>query len=96
MGYSMRLELSRVCDLNDFLFVMGFYKGHTHFFLESVHLSLLYPSWIFDMFLSFCVCVYVCVRVLELFWILLTVIFHLCICVCVLAIFCVYMCGSVV
>ena len=45
-----------------------FSVGYRHlplFFLECVHLSLLYPSLIFDMFLScVCVCVCVCVGVL--------------------------------
>ena len=35
MGYSMRLELIRVCSLNDFLLVMGLYRGHPLFFLNS-------------------------------------------------------------
>ena len=37
------------------------YRGYSLFFLEYVHFSLLYPSLIFDIFLSLCVCVYVCV-----------------------------------
>ena len=56
MGYSMRLELTRVYSLNDFQLVMGLYRGHLLFFLKCVYLSLLYPSLIFDMF-CLCVCV---------------------------------------
>ena len=36
------------------------YRGHTLNFLECVYSSLLYPSLIFDLFLSLCVCVCVC------------------------------------
>ena len=61
MGHSMRLELTRVCSLNDFQLVMGLFRGHPIFFLECVYLSLLYPSLIFDMFLS--LCLRVCVEV---------------------------------
>ena len=32
--YSMRLELTRVCSLNGFLLVMGFYGGHISLFLR--------------------------------------------------------------
>ena len=81
MGNSMRLELTRVCSLNDFQLVMGLYRGLPLFFLECVYLSLLYPFLIFDMFLSLCVCV----CVLEWFWISLPVIFlsvRVCVCVC--------------
>ena len=49
------------------------------------YLSLLYPSLIFDMFLSLCM--------LEWFSILLTVIFPLCGSVCLGDFFCVCMCG---
>ena len=52
MGYSMRVELTRVYSLNDFQLVMGLYKGLPLFFIECVYLSLLYPSLIFAMFLS--------------------------------------------
>ena len=34
MGYSMRLELIRVCSLNGFQLVMGLYEGHTSLFLR--------------------------------------------------------------
>ena len=51
MVYSMRLELTCVCSFNDFLLVMGLFRGHPLFFLECVYLSLLYPSLIFDMLL---------------------------------------------
>ena len=59
MGYSMRLELTRVCSLNDFLLI--YKEAILSFSLSTFYLSLLYPSLIFDMFLSLCVCVYVCV-----------------------------------
>ena len=82
MGYSMRLELTRVCSLNDFKLVIGLYRGHPLFFLECIYFCLLYTSLIFDMFLLLllllCVCVCVCVCVLEWFGISLTVIFPLC------------------
>ena len=77
MAYSIRLELTCVCSLNDFS-VAGLYRGLPLFFLECVYLSLIYPSLIFDMFLSLCVCVCVRARALEWFWISLTVIFPLC------------------
>ena len=66
MGYSMRLELTLVCSLNVFQLVRLWvlYKGYSPFFLECVYFSLLYPSLIFDVF--------VCVCVLEWFWISLT------------------------
>ena len=32
MGYSMRLELTSFCSLNDFQLVMGLYRGHPLFF----------------------------------------------------------------
>ena len=54
MGYSMRLELTRVCSLNDFQLVMALYRGPPLFSLQCVYLSLLYPSLIFDMFLLLC------------------------------------------
>ena len=57
MGYSMKLELTCVYSLNDFQLVMGLDRCHLFFYLECVYLSLLYPSMIFDKFLSFCVCV---------------------------------------
>ena len=59
MGYSMRLELTCVCSLNDFQLVMGLYRGHLLFSLECVYLSVLYLSLMFDMFFVLCVCVYV-------------------------------------
>ena len=61
IGYSMRLELTRVCSLNDFQLVMGSYRGLPLFFLECLYLRQLYPSLIFDMFLWLCVCM--CVEV---------------------------------
>ena len=86
----MRLELTRVYNLNDFQLVMGLYRGPPIFSLECVYLSLLYPS-----FVSFCHCV--CVQALEWFWISVTVIFPLCVCECVSwGFFCVCMCGSAV
>ena len=36
MGYSMRFELTRVCSLNGFHFVKGFYRSHFSLFLKSV------------------------------------------------------------
>ena len=36
MGYSKRLELIRVCGLNDLQLVMGLYRDHPLFFLECV------------------------------------------------------------
>ena len=36
MGYSMRLEITCVCSLNDFLLVIGFYRGLPLFFLVCV------------------------------------------------------------
>ena len=47
MGYSMRLELIRVCSLNGFYLLMVFFAGPS-FFLEFVSLYLLYPSFTFD------------------------------------------------
>ena len=78
MGYSMRLELTRVWGLNDFQLVMGLYRGHPLFYLSTYF----YPSLIFDMLLSLCMrvckqlfflCVCVWVRVLEIF---------VCLCMC--------------
>ena len=60
MGYSVRLELTRVCILNDFQLVMVLCTTHPHFFLECVYFCLLYPSLTFDMFLSFFA--YACAR----------------------------------
>ena len=57
MGYSMRLELTRVCSLNGFQLVMVFFmNAGPFFFLECVSLSLLYPHLllIFD---TVCMCV---------------------------------------
>ena len=76
MGYSMKLELT----LNGFELVMGFFMNVVpFFFLECVSLSLLYPSFAFD--ISYVVCVCVCVCVLEWFQISLIVIFSVCECV---------------
>ena len=47
MGYS-RLELTVVCSLNGFQLVIGFLDLTPLFFLECVHLSLIYPSFAFD------------------------------------------------
>ena len=92
MGYHIRLELKKVCSFNDFRLVMRLYSDDL-FSLVRVYLSLLYPSLIFDMFLSLRVCVFT----LEWFRISITVIFPLCVheCVC-LGDLCVCMCGSVV
>ena len=54
MGYSMRLELTCVCNLNGFQLVMGFYEGRC-FFFECISLSLLYPSFTFDIWYIVCV-----------------------------------------
>ena len=42
MGYSMRLELTRVCSLNNFQLVISLDKSHSLFFWEYVYLSLLF------------------------------------------------------
>ena len=76
MGHSVRLELTCVSTLIHFQLVIGLYRGHPLFFLDCVYLSLLYPSLIFDVFLSLCVCVCVCVC-WSGFSISLTVIFSL-------------------
>ena len=49
MGYSMRPELTCVSSLNGFYLLMVFLinAGYS-FFLEFVSLSLLYPSFTFD------------------------------------------------
>ena len=51
------LNKTCVCSLNDFLLVMGLYRGDLLFILECVYLSLLYPSLIFDMFCRMWMCV---------------------------------------
>ena len=86
----MKLELTHACSLNDFLLVMGIYRGHSFVFLECIYLSLLYPSFYL---ICFCRCVCVWVYVLEWFWISLTVIFPLCVWESVLRISYGYMCG---
>ena len=90
MGHSVRLELTCVSTLIHFQLVIGLYRGHPLFFLDCVYLSLLYPSLIFDVFLS-CVCV--CVCVLEwFFYFPNSYLFSQCALVSVLEIFlCVYM-----
>ena len=61
MGYSVRLELTRVCSLNGFSVCYGFiWKSLLSFFSEYVYLSQLYPSLFFDIWYVFVV---VCVRV---------------------------------
>ena len=45
MEYSMRLDLSSVCSLNDFQLVVGLYRGHHLFFLECVYLVCFTPHW---------------------------------------------------
>ena len=87
MGYSMRVEISHVCSLNDCQLVMGLYKGHPLFILECVYLSLLYPLLIFDMFCCCCVCVCVCVGVVLDFTNRYFSSVCVCVCVCVLEIF---------
>ena len=54
MGYLMRLELTHVCSLNGFQLVMGFYETLSSLFL-CVYLSLLYPSFTFDVWYVVCV-----------------------------------------
>ena len=39
----LRIELTRVCSLNEFQLVMGLYRGHPLFFLECVYSNLLFP-----------------------------------------------------
>ena len=57
MGYSIRLELNRVCSLNRFpLVIVCFYEYWSFLFLECVSLSLLYPSSTFDISYVVCVC----------------------------------------
>ena len=96
MGYSMRLELTRVCSLNYFQLLMSLYRSHPLFFLECVYLSLLYPSFIFDMFLSLCVCVCVCVCVGVVLDFTNSYFSSVCVCECGSWTFFVCMCGSVV
>ena len=85
MQYSIRLELTRVCSLNGFyLLVFFFMKAGPSFFSECVSLSLLYPSFTFDIWYVLCVCV----CVLEWFPISLIVIFSLCLWMC--RFFCIY------
>ena len=60
MKYSVRHELTYVCSLNKFQLVMGLYRRLPFFSMERVYLRLVYPSLIFNMFLSLCVCVCVC------------------------------------
>ena len=77
----------------------GFYGGHSSLFLGCVFLSLLYPSFVFDIWYAFCrctrACMYVCWSSFEFHLHL----FFLCIWVCVLRFcLCLYVCvcGSVV
>ena len=90
MGYSMRLELTCVCSLNDFLLVIGLCSGHPLFFFECVYLNLLYSSLIFDMFFR-CVCVCVCVCVGVILDFTNSYFYHVCVSVC-LGDFCVCVC----
>ena len=90
MEYSMRLELTGVCP---FQLVMGLYRSHPLFFFECVYLSLLYPSLIFDMFLSLCVCVCVCMPGVVLDFTdnyFSSVCVCVCVCVCLGDFSCVY------
>ena len=48
MDYSMKLERTSVSSLNGFQLVMDLYGGTPLFFLVCVYLSLLYPSFAFD------------------------------------------------
>ena len=76
----LNILLFAVLMIFSYLWVL--YSGHLLFFLEYVYLSLLYLSFISDMFLSLYVCV------LEWFWIPLIVNFSSpCVRVCVLKIF---------
>ena len=63
-------------------------------FLECVYLCLLYPSLIFDKFLSLCVCVCVCVEVVLDFT--NSYFSSVSVWMYVMEIFCVCMCGSLV
>ena len=74
MGYSMRLEFIRVCNLNDFLLVMGLYRNHHLFFFRVCPALPLIDIWYV---LSLCVCVWV----LEWFWISLSYFSPMCVCV---------------
>ena len=48
IGFSMRLELSRVCSLNGFQLVIGLYRGHSSLFLRVCLIgSILYLPLIF-------------------------------------------------
>ena len=59
MGYSMRLEPTDVCNLNEFQLIMSFlWKSLFSFSLECVSFSLLYSSFAFDIW--YVVCMYVC------------------------------------
>ena len=51
------ISIYHVRCLNDFQLIMGLYRGLPLFFFECVYLSLLYPSLIFDIFSSLCICV---------------------------------------
>ena len=72
--------------------VMGIYRSYCPFFLECVYFILLYSSLIFDIFLSLCVCVRMCVGVVLG---LTNSYFSLCVCKCVPWGF-FFVCGSVV
>ena len=56
MGYSMRLELTRVCSVNDFQLVMDLYRSLPVFFLECVYLILFSPLLYLICFVIVCVC----------------------------------------
>ena len=89
MGYSVRLELTGICSLNDFQLVRGLYRGPPLFFLEcDLPLSGL-PLIDIWCFLSLCVCV--CVGVVLDF----THSYFSSVWVCVLEILCVYVCVCV-
>ena len=67
MGYSIKLEFTRVCSLNGFHLVMGLYRVHSCLFLRDSYISLLYLSLVFDIWYVFLVVVCVCVCVCEWF-----------------------------
>ena len=75
MGYSMRLEHTRVCSLNVFQLVMGFHGGHFSLFL-SVFTLVCFTPHLLLIFDTLCVCVG------GSFRISLTAIFSLCVCEC--------------
>ena len=91
LGYSMRLELTRVYNLHGFQLIIGLYGGHSSLFQGVSNFTcfnphcFLYLIRFFVVSVRVCVCAparaCVCVCLWEWFSILLTVIFSLCVCV---------------